>query len=180
MTRRRRASLHLARSFVRVLPLDLTPAQYTGSLLPVTCPRLFLDGQNQLFDLLPLLLGTQVLKTGQRREGYLVTCCEITRREFVARQECLVFRRSVIPDSEKTLALGQCLCAVDSRPILRPHNEAHRSAMSNLAVIMGRAAAHSNKLVTWDETMASNFQWCPNVDAMNHDASIRLRRRNYA
>ncbi|MCD4726869.1 MAG: gfo/Idh/MocA family oxidoreductase [Pirellulales bacterium] len=51
----------------------------------------------------------------------------------------------------------------------RPHNEAHRSAMSNLADIMGRAAAHSKRLVTWDETMSSNFQWCPSVDAMNHE-----------
>jgi len=45
----------------------------------------------------------------------------------------------------------------------RPHNEARRAALSNLGAIMGRAAVHSGKIVTWDEAMASNFQFCSNV-----------------
>ena len=51
----------------------------------------------------------------------------------------------------------------------RPHNEAGRAALSNLADIMGRAAVHSGKVVTWDEAMASNFQYCPNIDNMTDD-----------
>jgi len=51
----------------------------------------------------------------------------------------------------------------------RPHNEAKRAALSNLADIMGRASIHSGKLVTWDEAWASNFQWCPGVDTMTDD-----------
>ena len=46
----------------------------------------------------------------------------------------------------------------------RPHNEAKRAALTNLADIMGRAAVHTGKVVTWDEAMASNFQFCPNID----------------
>lgn len=49
----------------------------------------------------------------------------------------------------------------------RPHNEARRAALSNLGAIMGRAAVHSGKLITWEEAMASRFQFCPNVDALN-------------
>jgi predicted dehydrogenase len=45
----------------------------------------------------------------------------------------------------------------------RPHNEARRAALSNLGAIMGRAAVHTGKLITWDQAMASNFQFCPNV-----------------
>jgi predicted dehydrogenase len=45
-----------------------------------------------------------------------------------------------------------------------PHNETKRSAYSNLAAIMGRAAVHSGKTITWDEAMASDFRFCPNVD----------------
>jgi predicted dehydrogenase len=41
----------------------------------------------------------------------------------------------------------------------RPHNEARRAAFSNLTAIMGRAAVHSGKLITWDEAMASNFRF---------------------
>lgn len=48
----------------------------------------------------------------------------------------------------------------------KPHNEARRAALSNLGAIMGRAAVHSGKVVTWDEAMASDFKFCPNVDAL--------------
>ena len=52
----------------------------------------------------------------------------------------------------------------------RPHNEAKRAAMTNLADIMGRAAVHSGKVITWDEAMASNFQFCPNLDSLTEDS----------
>lgn len=48
----------------------------------------------------------------------------------------------------------------------RPHNEAKRAAFTNLADIMGRAAVHSGKVITWDEAMASNFQFCPNLETL--------------
>jgi predicted dehydrogenase len=50
----------------------------------------------------------------------------------------------------------------------RPHNEAKRAALSNMADLMGRAAVHSGKVVTWDEVMASNFQFCPNIDKLTN------------
>ena len=53
----------------------------------------------------------------------------------------------------------------------RPHNEAGRAALSNLADIMGRAAAHSGKIITWDEAMASNFQFCPDIDRLTDDSA---------
>jgi predicted dehydrogenase len=51
----------------------------------------------------------------------------------------------------------------------RPHNEAKRAALSNLADIMGRAAIHSGKVVTWDQAMVSEFQFCPGIDTMDYD-----------
>jgi predicted dehydrogenase len=57
----------------------------------------------------------------------------------------------------------------------RPHNEAKRAALSNLADIMGRAAMHSGKIVTWDEAMASNFQWCPGIDALDGSTEPPIR-----
>jgi predicted dehydrogenase len=53
----------------------------------------------------------------------------------------------------------------------RPHNEARRAAFSNLADIMGRAAVHSGKVVTWDEAVASSFQFCPNIDGLTEDSA---------
>lgn len=43
------------------------------------------------------------------------------------------------------------------------HNEAERSAKANLAAIMGRAAVHSGKIITWDEAMKSEFRFCQDV-----------------
>lgn len=52
----------------------------------------------------------------------------------------------------------------------RPHNEAERAALSNIADLMGRAAVHMGKIVTWDEMMNSNFQFCPNIDQLTEDS----------
>ena len=46
----------------------------------------------------------------------------------------------------------------------RPHNEVERAAYTNLTSIMGRAAIHMGRIITWDEMLASNFKFCPNVD----------------
>lgn len=52
----------------------------------------------------------------------------------------------------------------------RAHNEARRAAFTNLASIMGRAALHSGKMVTWEEAMASEFQFCAGIESMNADS----------
>jgi predicted dehydrogenase len=57
----------------------------------------------------------------------------------------------------------------------RPHNEAKRAALSNLADIMGRAAAHSGEIVTWDQAMASDFRFCPNIDRLTDDSDPPIR-----
>jgi predicted dehydrogenase len=46
----------------------------------------------------------------------------------------------------------------------KPYNEVKRSALSNMASIMGRAACHLNRVVTWDEMMASDFQFCKDIN----------------
>jgi predicted dehydrogenase len=50
------------------------------------------------------------------------------------------------------------------------HNETKRAALSNIADLMGRAAVHSGKLITWDQAMASKFQFCPNIDTLTSDS----------
>jgi predicted dehydrogenase len=57
----------------------------------------------------------------------------------------------------------------------RPHNEARRAAYSNLAAIMGRAAVHLGKTITWDQAMASKFQFCPNVAALTAASPAPVR-----
>ena len=57
----------------------------------------------------------------------------------------------------------------------RPHNETRRAAFSNLAAIMGRAAVHTGKIITWDEAMASKFRFCPNVAGLTNDSPAPVR-----
>jgi len=52
----------------------------------------------------------------------------------------------------------------------KPHNEAKRAAMSNIADMMGRAAVNSGQIITWDQVMKSNFQWCPYIATMTPDS----------
>jgi predicted dehydrogenase len=52
----------------------------------------------------------------------------------------------------------------------RPHNEAKRAAYANLAGIMGRAAVHMGRIITWQEALASDFQWCPDIDRLAFDS----------
>lgn len=52
----------------------------------------------------------------------------------------------------------------------RPHNEVQRSAYSDLATTMGRAAVHSGKIITWDAALASDFRFCPDVDRLTPDS----------
>lgn len=52
----------------------------------------------------------------------------------------------------------------------KPHNEAKRAAMTNIADMMGRAAVNSGQIITWEPVMNSNFQWCPNISTMTPDS----------
>jgi predicted dehydrogenase len=52
----------------------------------------------------------------------------------------------------------------------RPHNETKRAIYSDLATLMGRAACHTGQVVTWDEIMKSNFQFCDYLDTLTPDS----------
>jgi len=47
-----------------------------------------------------------------------------------------------------------------------PFNQGERAAKSNLTAIMGRAAVHMGRNITWDEAMASEFQFNPDTDKL--------------
>jgi predicted dehydrogenase len=57
----------------------------------------------------------------------------------------------------------------------KPYNETRRAALSNLAAIMGRAAVHTGKIVTWDEAMNSKFQFCDHVAQLTESSPAPIR-----
>jgi predicted dehydrogenase len=56
----------------------------------------------------------------------------------------------------------------------QPFNQAKRAAMSNLATIMGRAAVHMGRTITWEEAMASEFQWFAGKDTLTHQGQAPI------
>lgn len=46
----------------------------------------------------------------------------------------------------------------------KPYNEVERSAYANLASLMGRAAVHMGKTITWDQMLHSDFRFASSVD----------------
>ena len=52
----------------------------------------------------------------------------------------------------------------------KPHNEVKRAAFTNLASIMGRAAVHTGKIITWDEAASSDFKFCQSVESFTNES----------
>ena len=51
----------------------------------------------------------------------------------------------------------------------KPYNEAERSAYAAMTGILGRMAAESGQMVTWEEAMASNLELAPGLDRYDMD-----------
>lgn len=48
----------------------------------------------------------------------------------------------------------------------KTHNEVKRAAYSNLGAMMGRAAVHMGRIITWDEISKSQFRFFPDSDQL--------------
>ena len=59
---------------------------------------------------------------------------------------------------------------IDSIRNDKPHNEAKRAVYADYASLMGRAAAHGNGIVTWDEVTNSEFQFCDYLDDLSYES----------
>lgn len=57
----------------------------------------------------------------------------------------------------------------------KPHNEAQRAVYADYAALMGRAAAHTNRIVTWDEVTGSQFQFCDYLDDLTYDSPAPVK-----
>ena len=57
----------------------------------------------------------------------------------------------------------------------KPHNEAVRAGEANLVGLMGRAAAHTGKIVTFDQMKTSQFQFIENIDAMTETTPAPIK-----
>ena len=59
---------------------------------------------------------------------------------------------------------------IDSIRNDKPHNEAQRAVYADYASLMGRADAHTNQIVTWEDVTNSRFQFCDAPEKLNEDS----------
>ena len=52
----------------------------------------------------------------------------------------------------------------------KPYNETDRSVKATMVGILGRMAAESGKMITWDEAMASNLELAPGIETLTMDS----------
>ncbi len=64
---------------------------------------------------------------------------------------------------------------IDSIRNDKPHNEAKRAVYADYTALMGRAAAHSNRIVTWDEITSSKFQFCDYLDNLSYGSPAPVK-----
>jgi predicted dehydrogenase len=57
----------------------------------------------------------------------------------------------------------------------RPHNEVKRGAEASLVTSMGRMAAHTGRVVTFEQMLRHEHEFAPNVDKLTMDAPAPLR-----
>jgi len=57
----------------------------------------------------------------------------------------------------------------------RKHNETRRSAFANLTAIMGRAAVHSGKTITWEDATSSKFQFYNGIESLTDSSPAPVR-----
>ena len=64
---------------------------------------------------------------------------------------------------------------IDSIRNDHPHNELRRAVYSDLTSLMGRAACHTNQIVTWDDMIKSRFQFCDYLDDLTYDSPVPVK-----
>lgn len=79
------------------------------------------------------------------------------------------------PDEEHTIWVAEWIALLNAIRKDLPHNEAKRAAESNLVDMMGRAAVHSGKIITWDDVYTSQFQFCDYIDQMDYNSPPPLQ-----
>jgi hypothetical protein len=56
----------------------------------------------------------------------------------------------------------------------KPYNEAKRGAEASLVTSMGRMAAHTGRVVTWDEIMKLDHEFAPGLEQLSFDGPAPL------
>jgi hypothetical protein len=57
----------------------------------------------------------------------------------------------------------------------KPYNEARRGAIASLVTSMGRMAAHTGQIIAYDDMLACQQEFAPDVDKLTMDSAAPLQ-----
>jgi len=96
---------------------------------------------------------------------------------------CRIFKGQNMVKTEQTWAFGQERNPyqlewdhlIDAIRNGKPHNEVERGAKASLVTSMGRMAAHTGRVVTYDEMLNCDHEFAPNVDKLVIDGPAPIK-----
>jgi predicted dehydrogenase len=75
------------------------------------------------------------------------------------------------PEGEKTSPYrSEWNALLEAIRMDKPHNEVKRGANTNYTCLMGRAAVHTGRIVTWEQITSSKFAFVPKIDELTVDS----------
>jgi len=98
--------------------------------------------------------------------------CRIYRGQDMDKKEDIVW---VFPQPEPNPYQLEWDHLIEAIRMDRPFNEAKRGAEVSLVTSMGRMAAHTGQIVTYDEILNSEHEFAPDVDKLTMDSPAPLQ-----
>ncbi len=106
--------------------------------------------------------GTAIISTA----GHMPGRCRIFKGQDVTKKRDMVW---AFPQPEPSPYQMEWEDLVEAIRQDKPHNEAKRGAEASLATSMGRMAAHTGRVVTWEEMLNGQHEFAPAIDKLSFE-----------
>lgn len=113
--------------------------------------------------------GSKGLGTIESMRGGPGICAAYTGQKET--DDKLIWRSPAVPNPYQ-LEWDELIAAIREN---KPYNEARRGAIASLVTSMGRMAAHTGRRVTYDEMLACEHEFAPDVDKLTADGPPPLK-----
>ena len=110
--------------------------------------------------------GSAIISTSGHTPG---KCRTFTGQDFDKKNQLWAF-----PQPEKSPYQLEWDDLIDAIRQDKPYNEAQRGAEASLVTSMGRMAAHTGRIVTWDEMLKHDHEFAPDVDKLTANSPAPL------
>ena len=136
--------------------------------------KLFLEGRNmngchqEFASFAHATKGSAVISTA----GHVPALCRIHKGQDLNNDKDIVWK---FPGEEPDPYQMEWEDLMDAIRENKPYNETKRGAEASLVTSMGRMAAHTGQVITWDDILNSEHEFAPEVDRLALDSQAPIR-----